>query len=100
MHGSTATKTFLMKLNQIKIKWIVEMFESRLAAISDIDRQRILDLLQWQQISKLLKDTITGSVKLLERYPLFNSSVTNTLNGLRQIPKEKSQQCDDNNINI
>ena len=68
MHGSTATKTFLMKLNQIKIKWIVEMFESRLAAISDIDRQRILDLLQRQQIWKLLKDTITGSVKLLERY--------------------------------
>ena len=44
------------------------MFESRLAAISDIDRQRILDLLQRQQISKLLKDTITGSVKSLERY--------------------------------
>ena len=72
------------------------MFESRIAATSDIDRQRILDLLHRQQIWKLLKDTITGSVKLLERYPLFNSSVTNASNGLRQIPKENSQQCDDN----
>ena len=80
----------------MKIKWIVEMFESRIAATSDIDRQRILDLLHRQQIWKLLKDTITGSVKLLERYPLFNSSVTNASNGLRQIPKENSQQCDDN----
>ena len=44
------------------------MFESRIAATSDIDRQKNLDLLHRQQIWKLLKDTITGSVKLLERY--------------------------------
>ena len=73
------------------------MFESRIAATSDIDRQRIWIFCSGSRFGNCWKTLLLDlSNYWNDIFPSFNSSVTNTINGLRQIPKENSQQCDDN----